>query len=138
MKALDTALPSHGHPIMLGRASLYPYDKVFSLIQVYNFEKYSDFSWTRNNVNSVEHINQDVLLSVIEKKERKYESGLYSNCDSVWLLLYIHFWDPAMDQCIPDFFNFSIRTSKFERIILYKTIEERIHQLYPAGPKNEV
>ena len=104
IKALDTALPSHGHPIMLGGSNRYPYDKVFSLIQVYDFEKHSDFSWTRNNVNSVEYINQDVLLSVIETKERKYESGLYSNCDSVWLLLYVHFGDPAMDQYIPDFF----------------------------------
>jgi len=132
LKTLDKALPTHAHPVKLGRAHLHPYDEIFSLVQVCDFDKYLDFSWTRNNVNSVEHINQDVLLSVIERKERKYESGLYSNCDSVWLLLYIHFFDPAMDQYIPDVFNFSIRTSNFERIILYKTIEERILQIYPT------
>ncbi len=136
LKALDVKLPSHKHPIMLGGTQLYPYDTAFSLVQVYDFEKYSDYSWTRNNVYNVEHINQDVLFSVIERKERKYECGLYSNCDSVWLLLYIHFFDPAMDQYIPDVVNFSIRASNFERIILYKTIEEKILQLYPPERKS--
>ena len=131
-KELENRLPTSGHPIMIGPSYLYPHAAVFSLIQIYDFTNDADCSWTRNNVNEVELLNEDVLLDVIERKERKYESGHYSGCDRVWLLLYMHYFDPAMDQCTPIKLGFTIETSNFDRILLYKTIENEMRQLYPS------
>lgn len=131
LKEIANRLPTSDYPLEIGYSSLYDQKEVFSFIYIDTFTKYSDCSWMRSNVNDVELLNEKFLLNLIERKERKYESGYYSGCDRIWLLLYIHFFDPAMDQCMPSNLGFTITSSNFNKIILYKTIMNEVHQLYP-------
>jgi hypothetical protein len=87
LKELKDRLPTSAYPIQIGSSCLYQHKEVFSYIYIDALKTSSDCSWTRNNVNNVEPLNEDLLRDRIEKKEVKYETGNYSACNKVWLLL---------------------------------------------------
>lgn len=124
IEKIKSIKPKEGSPIILGEWDLQPCNNIVSMIQVYDFSKYNDYSWTQNNVFNVEVVNSDNLAKIIGEKETLRED--YQKCDEMWLLVVIDFWDLAMDQSIPTGFNLKIRNSKFDRIFLFKTIEEEV------------
>jgi hypothetical protein len=132
LEELENLLPTPDYPIQIGSSCLYQHEEVFSSIYIDAFKTCPDCSWKRNNVNHVESLNEALLRDVIKRKERKYENGNYSACNKVWLLLCSNYFDPAMEQCIPMNLSFTIKSSNFEKILLYMTYD-KVHQIYPLG-----
>jgi len=128
LKELENRLPTPDYPIQIGSSYLYRHKEVFFSIYI---DWFSDGSWKRNNVNKVELLNEDLLYNLIKRKESKYEKGNYSACNKVWLLLCMDYFDPAMEQCIPGNTCFAIKSSNFDKILLYKTYE-KVCQIYPS------
>jgi hypothetical protein len=132
LKELDNRLPTPDYAIQIGSSCLYQHEDVFSSIYIDAFVTASDCSWKRKNVNHVEPLNEDLLRDVIGRKEHKYNEGNYSACNKVWLLLCSNYFDPAMEQCISINLGFEIKSSNFEKILLYMTYD-KVHQIYPLN-----
>lgn len=69
IEKIKSIKPKECFPIILGEWDLQPYNNIVSMIQVYDFSKYNDYSWTQNNVFNVEVVNSDNLAKMIEKKK---------------------------------------------------------------------
>jgi len=122
--------PRKGSPVQLGISSLFPYENQVHLIQIYDFSDYHNYSWEICNSHSVESLNLEVLHERISSKEGKLSKGLYTGCNQVWLLLYIDFWNPAMDQQIHKSLLPQVHSSGFQRIVIFKTTENICETIY--------
>ena len=127
LKQFENRLPTPDYPIRIGSSYLYEHKEVFFSIYI---DCFSDGLWKRNNVYNVESMNEDLLYNLIERKERKYEKGNYSACNKVWLLFCMDYFDPTMEQCLPGNSGFAIKSSNFDKILLYMTYD-KVHQIYP-------
>jgi hypothetical protein len=134
LERIRSKKPEEGNPIDLGRYDLMKQREVLdqqhdivSLIQVYDFKEYGDYSWTQSNVFTVETLNYNNLIKIIKKKDTLIET--YQRCEEIWLLIVVDFWNPTMDQDIPRNFNVEMISSKFDRMSLFKTAEEIIKEI---------
>lgn len=101
------------------------FNSIPELFQVYlNKKFFLDPVWRVVTVLDVPIMSQNRLQEVIDVKEEKVEN--YANCDAYWLLLIIDFIDPAQDQCLPRGGFDGIKSTAFEKIIVYQTIGEVI------------
>jgi hypothetical protein len=133
-KRLKLSVPSKNGRVTLGTSDLFPYEKTFSLIQIYDQSEYFEFDWSINNSFSVDPLNKEVLRTTIQDKELKRQRGLYSkgaSLNQIGLLLYMDFSDHAMDQSVSSEFTYPIASSGFDKIIIFKTIENNCRVIWP-------
>ena len=114
--------------IMLSGSEIWPNQHQIFTIQIYRFKTDPDFKWEGSNLHQVEPVNETSIRNAIIKKE-KTGSG-YRTCDEVWLILAVEFWNPMLDAAIPKNFGFKVDDSRFNRIILFKTAENIIHEIF--------
>jgi hypothetical protein len=119
------------NPVILYPSMLAPYQEVFQLVQVRDQSDFFDYRWTVQNCFYVEPLNETVLHELIAQKEAKRGKGCYSNSDKLWLLLYMVFNDHAMEQQIPENLASQICQHGFDKIIIFKTIENTCKVIYP-------
>jgi len=125
-------------PLLIGPGMLEPHQDTFQLVQVYDRSEYFDYSWSVQSAFGVEPMNQDLLHKIIQQKESIRRGGHYLNCDRLWLLIYLDFFNPAMDQQFPDRFAEPIRPHGFDKVILFKTVEDQCRVLFPEPLLNSV
>ena len=89
-----------------------------------NSESYDGVRWSVQQVYEGKYMSRDRLIKLVRVKEEKVKK--YKYCDAYWLLVVVDFIDFAQDQEI-EIKNFSkIKTEKFEKVIVYKTVFEHI------------
>lgn len=120
--------------IQIGIGRLHPYDFCFKLVQIYDRDRSIDNSWSISNAFEVESLNESIVQNRIHEKEVNLASGLYSGANRVWLLLHSDFKEHASDQQLPEKLREPIKQSGFERIIIFKTIENKCLTIFPGQP----
>lgn len=130
-QALEFKRPHRDNPTLVGSSNLYPFNEVFALIQIYDFSESYDYSWSIQNAFSVEALNLGCLKERIQEKENKRLRGLYKGVSKLWLLLYMDFFNPMMDQQIPSEINIDDCAHGFDKIIIFKNVEDLCQVIYP-------
>lgn len=131
LTAIKVERPSVDGLIDLGGSQLYPYESCFRYIQIFDRRYSIDHRWSIFNAFDVESLNLKILTTRISEKENKLLKGNYYNISKIWLLLYIDFRNHATDQQLPTSIDFHIKSSNFEKIIIFKTFENTHLTIYP-------
>jgi hypothetical protein len=90
---------------------------------VWNAGEYENPQWKAQQVHSPALMLKGRLEEIIRGKEKKVPA--YQECDAYWLLIVVEFFDPAQDQEIR-IDDPRVHSDVFDRIIIYKTVENRI------------
>ncbi|MBC8410784.1 MAG: hypothetical protein H8E12_19015 [Rhodobacteraceae bacterium] len=89
-----------------------------------NSESYDGVRWSVQQVYEGKYMSRDRIIKLVRVQAEKVKK--YKYCDAYWLLVVVDFIDFAQDQEI-EIKNFSkIKTEKFEKVIVYKTVFEHI------------
>jgi len=123
---------------MIGLSDLHPFEGIFPLVQIYDFSDVFDYSWSIQNVFSVDPLNESMLNARVREKEAKRSKGLYSGINKIWLLLYMDFFDHAMDQQIPKKLSIELCPHGFDKIVIFKTLEDTCLVIYPEFTCSEL
>jgi len=130
--------PTYTNPTMIGLSDLHPFEGIFPLVQIYDFSDVFDYSWSIQNVFSVDPLNESMLNARVREKEAKRSKGLYSGINKIWLLLYMDFFDHAMDQQIPKKLSIELCPHGFDKIVIFKTLEDTCLVIYPEFTCSEL
>ena len=83
-------------------------------------EECPNSQWKVQQVYDGSVLSRDKLLEIVRTKELKALN--YEHCDAYWLVVFVDFMDPAQDQEIRvDGFQ-KIDSSRFEKVLVYKTL----------------
>ncbi|MCH7501716.1 MAG: hypothetical protein IH886_17255 [Nitrospinae bacterium] len=98
------------------------------LFYVYlNPKEYTDAKWQVPPVYEGQIMSRARLQEIVKTKDKKLSK--YRKCDAYWLLVVVNFMDGAQDQEIrvEDFGE--IKSEKFEKILVYKTVFGHIFEV---------
>ena len=65
-----------------------------------------------------------LLVERVKKvvRDKSAKALEYQNCEALWLLIIVDFWEPAQDQDIRWPTEETVGQTPFERILIYKTV----------------
>lgn len=89
--------------------------------------KGNDARWRVTQVYETPILSKEKLIEKIQNKDSKCDG--YEECDSYWLLVAVDFFDRAQDQTFPNGSLEGIKSDKFEKIWVYKTIMNQLLEL---------
>lgn len=88
-------------------------------------------SWQLTQVHSGRLTPRDQLQDIVRVKDKQAIG--YRSCPELWLLVVIDFCDPAQDQEIDDKIA-SLESERFDKVILYKTVFNRVKEIPCTKP----
>jgi len=91
-----------------------------------NPKEYVGARWQVTQVYEGQMMSRDRLLEIVKTKEKL--ANQYTKCDGYWLLVVVDFMDRAQDQEIQVEDFGEVKSRKFEKIFVYKTVFEHIFQ----------
>lgn len=94
----------------------------------HNGMDYPNSHWRVQQSYDVPALSVDRVKAIVKEKNEKL-SG-YVECDAHWLLLIVDFWDPAQDQDIRWPAGESVGRTRFERILIYKTMFTEVIEVF--------
>jgi hypothetical protein len=113
--------PSVQKPIDIFKGHISNFQDSLFMISIYKHAVNPMCGFQKMNISSTPPINIPNIYQAINKKESLLTK--YRKCDQIWLLMVIHYFDHASDQMLPGKIELDLPDSKFNKIFIYKSIE---------------
>lgn len=94
-------------------------------------KEYPLSNWENPQVYDVPALLVERVKKVVRDKSAKALE--YQNCEALWLLIVVDFWEPAQDQDIHWPTEETVGQTPFERILIYKTVFNEVVEVSQRG-----